>query len=436
MPPINAERLWQRVQKLSTFTDPDAPWTRRAFTSRFLAARQWLREQMEEAGLEVSQDAAGNLVGRGGGGDAAAPPIVIGSHCDTVEHGGRFDGTIGVLSGIEVAQAMRESGTALSHPLEVIDFLSEEPSDYGISCVGSRAFSGVLDARMLAARRADGETLAEGLRRIGARPEALSQPLRQAGHIAAYVELHIEQGPVLETRGLPIGVVTHIVGIRRVSISVAGRPDHAGTIPMDLRHDALVGAARLIQAAYLQARGFEGKDCYVVATVGRIAVTPNMPNAVPGKVDMVLEVRSDDDGVLATFPERLLEENSAWLAQAGVSAEISPLSSSGVTHCSPLVVDAVERSANALGYASTRLPSGAGHDGVYVSRTGPVGMIFIPCLQGRSHCPEESIEPEQLLDGTRVLFQTIVELDKHGECKPARKPQYRAQASIKTRRNR
>jgi len=411
MPPIDADRLWRRVQTLSTFTDPDLPWTRRAFTERFLQARDWLRAQMQEAGLEVRLDEGGNLIGRRAGRDAGAAPLVTGSHCDTVVEGGRFDGIIGVLAGIEVAQALREEGRELAHPLEVIDFLSEEPSDYGISCVGSRALAGLLDARMLAAQRPDGQSLAEGLRAIGGRPEALGRPLREAGGTAAFVELHIEQGPVLETRGLPIGVVTHIVGIRRVAIAVAGRPDHAGTTPMDLRRDALVGAARLIDAACLRARELGTGGRYVVATVGRIAMTPNVPNAVPGKVEMVLEVRSDDEDVLAAFPEDLLADCAARLQDLRVSAAIRPLSRAGVTACAPLVMEAVERAADALGYEHVRLPSGAGHDGVYVARTGPVGMIFVPCLEGRSHCPEEWLEPSQLLDGTRVLYRTLVELD-------------------------
>jgi len=411
MPPIDADRLWRRVQTLSTFTDPDLPWTRRAFTERFLQARDWLRAQMQEAGLEVRLDEGGNLIGRRAGRDAGAAPLVTGSHCDTVVEGGRFDGIIGVLAGIEVAQALREEGRELAHPLEVIDFLSEEPSDYGISCVGSRALAGLLDARMLAAQRPDGQSLAEGLRAIGGRPEALGRPLREAGGTAAFVELHIEQGPVLETRGLPIGVVTHIVGIRRVAVTVAGRPDHAGTTPMDLRRDALVGAARLVDAACLRARELGTGGRYVVATVGRIAMTPNVPNAVPGKVEMVLEVRSDDEDVLAAFPEDLLADCAARLQDLRVSAAIRPLSRAGVTACAPLVMEAVERAADALGYEHVRLPSGAGHDGVYVARTGPVGMIFVPCLEGRSHCPEEWLEPSQLLDGTRVLYRTLVELD-------------------------
>lgn len=408
---INGERLWKRVETLSSFTDPDLPWTRRAFTDRYLQAREWLRDEMEQAGLKVGLDEGGNLIGRREGTTPSARPIITGSHTDTVLEGGRFDGIIGVLAGIEVAQSLNERGIELAHPLEVIDFLSEEPSEYGISCVGSRAFSGTLDAKMLAARRADGETLADGIRRMGGRPEALDRPLRPADSTAAFVELHIEQGPVLEARQLPIGVVTHIVGIRRIAISVRGRADHAGTTPMDLRQDALVGAARLIDATCKLARELGNAERYVVATVGRLTLTPNMSNAVPATVEMILEVRSDDEDVLALFPERLRADTVAQLRDLRVSAAFDPLSHSGVTSCSDTIMAAIERGAASLGHASMRLPSGAGHDGVYVAKTGPVGMIFVPCLHGRSHSAEEWMEPEQLLKGAEVLLQTIVELD-------------------------
>lgn len=411
-PPLNADRLWQRVETLSEMTLPEVPWTRRAFSPLFLEARAWLRQEFITAGLEVHQDAGGNLVGRRPGRNALLNPIVTGSHCDTVVGGGRFDGIIGVLAGIEVAHTLQEQGIELEHPFEVIDFLSEEPSDYGISCIGSRAFSGVLDAGMLDACNAAGETLATGMRRIGGDPDALQQPLRAAGSTAAFIELHIEQGPVLETRGLPVGVVTNIVGIRRVLINVVGQPDHAGTTPMDIRRDALVGAARLIDATYRQASSLSGQPHYVVATIGRISMTPNVPNAVPGTVELMLEVRSDSQAVLDSFPEQLMAGMAADLDALRLSASASHVSRSRPTDCSPVVMDAVERSAHKLGYASMRLPSGAGHDAVYVAPTGPIGMIFIPCLHGRSHCPEEWITPEQLLDGTRMLHQTILELDR------------------------
>lgn len=408
---LDEQRLWRRVEALARMTTPDVPWTRRAFTPLFLQAREWLRGQMVEAGLSVQLDAAGNLVGRRAG-RRDLPPLVTGSHCDTVVGGGRFDGIIGVLAGIEIAHALHDTGAQLEHPLEVIDFLSEEPSDYGASCVGSRGMTGVLGAHMLAATNPQGETLAQAVQRVGGDPSALQAPLRGPSSIAAFVELHIEQGPVLEKRGLPIGVVTNIVGIRRVRVRVTGQPDHAGTTPMDIRRDALVGAARVIETAHAMAGAQSGNPHYVVATIGRIAMTPNVPNAVPGSVDMTLEVRSDAPAVLDRFPEDLLRGVQERLRELRLEAALDPISRAEPTDCSPLVMDAVRESARELGYASMDMPSGAGHDAAYLSACGPMGMVFIPCLAGRSHCPEEWIEPGQLMDGARVLQRTLLNLDR------------------------
>src|SRR5690606_25950954 len=185
IPPLNAARLWARVEDLSRITQPELPWTRRAFSELFFQGRDWLKTQFEQAGLSVSLDAAGNLIGRREGRNPTAKPIITGSHCDTVMSGGRFDGIIGVLAGIEVAHTLQEQGIQLEHPFEVIDFLSEEPSDYGVSCVGSRGFAGLLDEGMLAERNQAGETLAEGIQRIGGAPEILNKPLHAAGSTAA-----------------------------------------------------------------------------------------------------------------------------------------------------------------------------------------------------------------------------------------------------------
>lgn len=408
---INSERLWARVNHLAQMTLPEVPWTRRAFTPLFSEARVWLAEQMKQAGLTVTLDEGGNLIGRRAGLRKDLAPIVTGSHCDTVVGGGRYDGIIGVLAGIEIAHCLHQQAITLQHPFEVIDFLSEEPSDYGISCVGSRALSGELDSGMLAAKNAQGETLAAAMTRIGARPEKLTQPLRLPGGTAAYVELHIEQGPVLERQQLPIGVVTHIVGIRRVLVTVIGQPDHSGTTPMDIRRDALVGAAQVIEQAHAAASQQSGNPHYVVATVGRIAMTPNVPNAVPGRVELMLEVRSDSQQVLDSFPELLLESCQPRLQSLGLQAELQHVSRARPTACAEAVMQAIDGAAQSLELASRRLPSGAGHDAVYMAAIGPVGMVFIPCLNGRSHCPEESITEQQLADGARVLAQALLNLD-------------------------
>lgn len=409
---INSARLWANANTLATITLPNVPWTRRAFTPLFSEGRQWLKLKMEQAGLSVALDAGGNLIGRRAGRRPDLPPLVIGSHSDTVVGGGRYDGIIGVLAGIEIAFSLQERGIQLEHPLEVIDFLSEEPSDYGISCVGSRAFSGSLDSGMLASKNHAGETLAEAMVRVGAKPELLTAPIRTSGSTAAYIELHIEQGPVLENADLPIGVVTHIVGIRRVRILVHGQPDHSGTTPMDVRRDALVGAAQVITLVHQAASARSGNPHYVVATIGRIAMTPNAPNAVPGWVELMLEVRSDSQQVLDTFPEDIMQTGESSLASLGLSATLEHVSRASPTPCSDIVMQAIAEAAGRLQLAYRHLPSGAGHDAVYVAPTGPVGMVFIPCLAGRSHCPEESITEQQLANGAAVVAQTLMNLDR------------------------
>jgi N-carbamoyl-L-amino-acid hydrolase len=207
-------------------------------------------------------------------------------------------------------------------------------------------------------------------------------------------------------------VVTNIVGIRRVLVTVTGRPDHAGTTPMDIRRDALVGAARIIELAHAAASGQSGRPHYVVATIGRIAMTPNVPNAVPGSVEMMLEVRSDSQQVLDRFPEELMEQAQPRLRELRVTAALSHVSRAAPAACSTQVMDAVRDAARELGLSSCDLPSGAGHDAAYMTALGPMGMIFIPCLDGRSHCPEEWIEPGQLMDGARMLLRTLQILDR------------------------
>lgn len=405
---IDRERLWRDIETLAGFTRPDTPWTRRAFSPEYDAARRWLKAAFVEAGLAVELDAAANIIGRRAGSEPGLPPLVTGSHTDTVPAGGRFDGIAGVLASLAFARALEASGTALRHPLEVVDFLSEEPSDFGVSSIGSRAFAGKLSAEQLAMTDPSGETLAAAIARVGGTPAALAEPLRRMGDTAAYVELHIEQGRVLERAALPIGVVDHIVGIRRLSLVVTGRADHAGATPMDARFDALAGAAKVITAVETLANAMNGKPHYVVATVGKISVSPNAANAVAGRVEMILDLRAGSNDVLTDFPELLMTRCDL----GALGFEIAPISTAPVTDCAPEVMAAIAAAADRLGLGHRTLTSGAGHDAVNAAFTGPTGMIFIPCREGRSHVPEEWSTPEQLYDGARVLAETLLALDQ------------------------
>ncbi|MGE4529095.1 MAG: Zn-dependent hydrolase [Rhodospirillaceae bacterium] len=408
---LDSNRLWARIEALSRFTRPDQPWTRRAFTPEFAAARAWLAENFAASGLAVSTDAAANLIGRREGGAPGLAPLVVGSHCDTVPAGGRFDGIAGVATALEIAQSFAEAGIALRHPLEVIDFLSEEPSDYGASCIGSRAVVGALTPAMLAARNAGDEPLSAAIERVGGTPGALAEPLRRPGGIAAFLELHIEQNTVLESRGEAVGIVTAIVGIHRLRITVTGRTDHAGSTPMHARHDALVGAARVIDAAHRLAREMTGNPDYVVATVGRIAVSPNAANAIPGSAEMILDLRSTSDDVLAKFPRLLQEAAAPGLADMDLAFACELMTRARPAPCAPEIREALARAARAKGHAALELPSGAGHDAMQIAEIAPMGMVFVPCRGGRSHCPEEWAEAADIAAGAEVLAAALLDLD-------------------------
>ena len=319
---------------------------------------------------------------------------------------------LGLLAALEVAQSMDEQNITLLHPFEIVDFLAEEPSEFGLSCIGSRTWAGALTHDDLELRSPSGKTLGFAIEELGGHAEQLDQPLRRPESVSAYVELHIEQGLVLPERKAAIGVVTAIAGIRRYEIIVLGRIDHAGTTPMHLRRDALVGAADIIRVVETLARERTPEQPYLVATIGKIVVEPNAINAVPGTVRMILEVRSTEDGELTGFEQQLWRQIQIDLDARRLRFEASPMSKTAPTACSPLIQQVIERSATAAGLNSTHLPSGAGHDGVFVARIAPIGMIFVPCRDGRSHAPEEWAEPEDCSNGTRVLADTLLELDE------------------------
>lgn len=409
---INQERLEQRIQQLATFTEKNKPYTRRSFSKLFLESREWLKQEFIKAGLETRIDAGGNLIGLRAGTDNNLKPIGSGSHSDTVPEGGRFDGIAGVLAALEVAHSLKDNNVQLKHDFEVIDFLAEEPSDYGLSRVGSRALSGDLTAQMLEYTAPDGSTLAEGISRVGGDPSALNSPLLRTGDVAGFFELHIEQGPVLETEQLDIGIVTDIVGITRYDMRFTGRPDHSGTTPMDIRADALVGAAKVIDRINIEAKSWLDKKPYVVATVGKLDVTPNGSNVVPGVVDFMLEVRSNDDNIAKQLPLDIEKFAHRVAADLGLVFDSTFVSFSPAAKCHSHIQDSIETVCRTNSVSHRSMPSGAGHDTACMTKLGPAGMIFIPCLGGRSHCPEEWSSADQLGLGTHIMYQAIIDFDK------------------------
>jgi N-carbamoyl-L-amino-acid hydrolase len=409
--PIDTERMWTDLMTLGVMTEPDRPYTRRAFSPLFLEGRAFLTERMKAAGLTVRVDTAGNLIGRLEGTEPGLKAIATGSHSDTVQAGGRFDGIAGVIAGLEAARAIAESGKPLRHPLEVIDFLAEEPSDFGLSCIGSRGIVGMLDDKMLAMSDPKGAVLSDALREVGGDPDRPDGAIRT--DLAAFVEMHIEQGPVLEAAKIDIGVVTSIVGIRRVEIVFEGEAAHAGTAPMHLRKDAgYAGAATLVAIRELAERLAQEGPEYFVATVGIFDVKPGGSNVVPGRCRMVIDARSSSRAMNDRFVAAIDKASAEAATTARARRTTYETLSDGLPAiCDEGVKDAIRGASARFGYSTVEISSGAGHDAAFMAKACPMGMIFIPCLRGMSHHPDEWSEKEEVAAGTAVLLEAIRTLD-------------------------
>jgi beta-ureidopropionase / N-carbamoyl-L-amino-acid hydrolase len=409
---LDADRLWADIMGLAEITDPARPWTRRSFTTLFLEGRAWLTKRFAEAGLVTRIDTSGNLIGRLEGKNPALGVIAIGSHSDSVPSGGRFDGMAGLATGLEIVRAMRDAGLHPQHTIEVIDFLAEEPSEYGLACIGSRGMGGALDGRMLALAEPSGEKLRDGMRRVGGDPDRIAEAKRS--DVSAYLELHIEQGVVLESRALDVGIVSSIVGIRRIEIVFQGEADHAGTTPMTLRHDALVAAAHVVATVRRTAEQLdaEGAD-YFVSTVGILGLEPSASNIVPSRCRLMVDARSTSPALIQRFTEAIDRESQAHAAAAKVSrAAFTILSDGPPVACDENLRAALRQGARDLGLSQIDLPSGAGHDAVYMSRICPSAMLFVPCRAGKSHTPEEWADRDAIAAGAAVIFGALRALDQ------------------------
>lgn len=404
-----AERLDSGIAELAAFRDPARPgWTREVFSDSYRASRDWTVQRMRDAGLEVNIDNAGNIVGRLPGRSPSAPAIVTGSHTDTVDGGGRFDGIVGVLGGIEAARLLRASATELDRDLLVVDFLGEESNPFGLSCLGSRAAAGELTPEDLDRQDYRGRRLGQAYSDFGLDPGTLTDVPWAHRRLHAYVELHIEQGPTLQQRGLPLGVVTAITGIERVIATFTGSADHAGTRAMDDRRDAMVAAAEAVLA--VRAEGC-GAPSHGVATSTRVESESRSPNVVPSLVRMQSEIRSVDSTWLSGVRGRLSHQIASKAAEYGVEVEFDWSTDNRIVHAAEGVQDVVASSADSLGIPWMPIPSGATHDAVHMATLAPMGMIFIPSKDGKSHCPEEWSDTADITLGIDALVQTITTLD-------------------------
>jgi N-carbamoyl-L-amino-acid hydrolase len=401
---IDAARLLGSMAALARVGATAAGGVNRpAYSDGDLSARSLVREMMRDAGLAVRVDAAGNSIGSRSGRSNDLAPIVIGSHTDTVIDGGRFDGALGVLAAIEVARTLGDRGIALRHPLEVVNFQNEEGG-----LIGSKIVAGRFTRDALALRTASGYTIGEGIVRLGGDPARLDDARRAPGSIDAYLELHIEQGCVLEAGGAEIGIVQGIVGIWYWNVVVEGTAAHSGTTPMSGRRDALLAASRVVDAVNRVVTSRPGRH---VGTIGRLAVSPNAANVIPGRVELTLELRDIDAAVVTELFADIERQARAIGSATGTTITCSPTLANEPSLAHERVQRAAERAAAALGLGALPMSSGAGHDAQNMAVLGPAGMVFVPSVGGISHSPAEYTRDADVVNGAELLLAAVMELD-------------------------
>lgn len=410
---IDADRLRQEIEALSVFGRPDGGTfadgvSRVAYSDADISGRRYVMDLMREIDLTPRIDPAGNIFASRAGQEPALAPILFGSHIDSVPQGGNFDGDLGSLSAIEAVRALRAASVVTRRPLEIVVWAHEEGGTFPNGLNGSRAVAGQLVAGELD-QVYKGLRKSDGIRRIGGDPDRIGQARRQPGWFHAYVELHIEQGGTLDKQGIPIGIVEGIVSISRFQATVTGFANHAGTTVMSDRQDALLAASRLVVAVHEEVMRVPGRQ---VGTVGRLDVTPNAANVIPGQAVLTIELRDLSEAKLASIADAIRARAKAIAGSTRTTIDIVPTGHYGPALATPSVQAAVERAADGLGLGHARLPSGAGHDAQMAATLGPMGMIFVPSVGGVSHSPKELTTWEHCARGADVLLRTILELDR------------------------
>jgi len=404
---IDASVLVQRLDELYAIgAEPDGGGGayRPLYGPAWAAAGERVARWMKDAGFAVRRDAVGNLWGRLDG-SAGGKAVVTGSHIDTVRRGGRLDGALGIAAGLTAVEALTKTRGKPKRPLEVVAICEEEGSRFNTNFWGSRAIVGAIQPEEAqTVTDASGVTIAQAMRECGLDPARIASAARD--DIDTFVELHIEQGAVLEASGSPLAIVSAIAGTAHLEITVTGRPDHAGTTPMDLRHDALVGAAAMVQAVESIASAL-GRPA--VATVGKLRVEPDQINVVPGRVVFTVDLRHPDLGARRALEERIRSLCRTIASERGLGGGIAirMLQERPPVPMHPDVRALLERAATDAGVSPLSLVSGAGHDAQILAARCRVGMVFVPSIGGRSHCPEESTKPADIELGTRVLARSL-----------------------------
>jgi allantoate deiminase len=396
-----AVRIMQRLEALAALTADPPRLTRVFLSEEHRRANELVAGWMREAGMQARVDPMANITGRVEGNAGALPALMLGSHLDTVRDAGRYDGMLGVVTAIECAHHI--GAGVLPFALEVVGFGDEEGVRFGATLLGSRAIAGTLDLKVLEATDRDGIRMADALRSFGLEPGQVGAAARRRAELLAYVELHIEQGPVLERAGLPVGCVTSINGATRVQVRLQGMAGHAGTVPMAARQDALAAAAEVILA--VEQRCSREQD--LVGTVGRIEASPGAVNVIPGECRFTIDVRAPED----TRRRRAVEDIRAALADISLRRRIQPsvevLHDSPASPCAPWLMQQIDAAIAAQGVVPLRLPSGAGHDAMAMAAIADTGMIFVRCAGGISHHPAESITAADAQAGFETLYRLV-----------------------------
>jgi len=401
----SAARMESRIQALSQFgRNADGGVDRVAYSEADLAARAYIIEEMKKLGLAVTIDTAGNILGKRDGTEPGFHPILLGSHIDSVPGGGNYDGDVGVIGALEAISIMNENNIRTRHPLEVVVFSDEEGG-----MPGSLGMSGRFDPELFSIESHSGFTIGEGIARLGGDHTRIDDAAR-SGKLHAFVELHIEQGGLLEQKNLNIGVVEGIVGIRWWKVTATGMANHGGTTPMPGRRDALVASARLIAAISEKTTAMEGRQ---VATVGKIQAFPGAPNVIPGRVEFNLEIRDLETAKIQEVFDMVKAEADRISAEMNVSFDFGE----SITDLLPAPTDErlrqlIVRAATELGFSHQLMPSGAGHDAQNLATITPTGMIFVPSRGGISHSPQEYTAPLDMARGAHVLYRTVMKLDE------------------------
>ena len=410
---VNSTELRQRIDALSRFGRPSGGTfadgvSRVAYSDADVAGRHYTIDLMRAAGLEPRVDPAGNIFGRRAGTEASLPPILFGSHIDSVPNGGNFDGDLGSLAALGAIEALASANLRTRHPLEMVIWSAEEGVAFSRGLNGSRVVAGDVKPSDMD-QVWNGMTRADAIRKVGGDPGRITDAIRSRGAHHCYLELHIEQGGTLERQGIPVGVVEGIVAIDRHEVTVTGFANHAGTTPMADRQDALLAASHLTIAVRQIVSSEPGRQ---VGTVGRLDVTPNAPNVIPGAARLTIELRDLSAEKLTRLAERIRVRAAEIAKETKTSIEFTSSSHNAPANAAVEVQQAIERSAGRLGLASQRMPSGAGHDAQMMAQLSPMGMIFVPSVSGISHSPLELTRWDDCARGADVLLGAVLEMDR------------------------